>query len=674
MFFPEISFAHNNPGYSHDRESKTLNPRWMKAIKDNVTISELSIPGTHDTMSFYGGDAVQTQTMSLENQLKSGVRVLDIRCRHVENVFAIHHGMVFQKVFFGDVLNIVTKFLDENTSETVLMRVKEEYDPERNTRTFSETFHYYWDQYQDYMWTPTPGYPEPNNPKLGDIRGKIVVLSRPSLLSEKYRIDYDSFQIQDVYELDTNWDLYSKWEKVKQHLQKANDANEDNTSKKYMNFLSGAGWTELVVLPIPTVYPYFVASGHSSPGTSASRLLTGRTTPGWNSWQDFPRVGHFLGMSSIAFEGTNVLTYERLLWEYRNRVGIIMADFPGPGLIERIIELNDRLKEGWQPRTPGWVHKGCVEFSNPEDVVNKGPITRVKVFYHGFIHGLQLYYGGSGGWVFGFQGFKDTDLKLESGEFVVPPGEEIVRIKGEVARNASGLPYVCRLHFTTNRGSESRWFGDSRRGIPFEIDDPGFPLKTISGSVNVTRHRARNRAITRLIFQFDHSRPIIGPSYPLSTSHGQTHKGCVEFSDSEDVINKGPITRIKVFYAGYIHGLQLYYGGYGGWVFGFQDFKDADVKVASDEFVVPPGEQIVRIKGELARNSSGFRYVSRLRFITNGGNESRWFGKNRGEPFEVAHPNGFPLKTISGSVNLRRHSSLNRAVASITFHFEPSGP
>jgi len=357
-----------------------------------------------------------------------------------------------------------------------------------------------------------------------------------------------------------------------------------------------------------------------------------------------------------------------------------MADFPGPGLINRIIELNDRLKEEWQPTTPGWVHKGCVEFRDQEDVVNKGPITRVKVFYNGYIHGLQLYYGGYGGWVFGFHDFKDTDVKVAIGEFVVPPGEQIVRINGEVAKNSSGLPYVSRLHFITNGGSASPWFGKNR-GLPFEAADPnGFPLKTISGWVNLTRHPSRNRAITRLTFQFDRSRPIIEPNHPrkeeslLKTHTGSIHKGCVEFSDPEDVVNKGPITRVKVFYSEYVHGLQLYYGGYGGWVFGFQDFKDTDVKVAIGEFVVPPGEQIVRINGEIAKNSSGFRYVSRLHFITNGGSESSWFGKNRGTPFEAADPNGFPLKTISGWVNLRRHPSLNRAVASITFHFDPSGP
>lgn len=319
--FPLKAHAHDSPGYSHDSQAKTSNPDWMAGLKDDTLLSQLSIPGTHDTMSFYGGDAVQTQSMSLDAQLESGVRVLDIRCRHIEDIFAIHHGMVFQKTFFGDVLNTVTAFLNKHPNETVLMRVKEEYTPEKNTRTFAETFgDYYWKTWRNSFWTPTS-----DNPRLGDIRGKIVILQDFSS-SQKYGINYDSFSTQDEYNLTTNWDLYGKWTAVKDHLQRANDGP---STTKYMNYLSGSGGS----------FPYFVVSGHSSPQTGAPRLATGLTTPGWkDKWPDFPRVSCFIGICTIAFEGTDVLTYERL-GNYK-RVGIIMSDFPGPGLITGTINLD----------------------------------------------------------------------------------------------------------------------------------------------------------------------------------------------------------------------------------------------------------------------------------------------------------------------------------------------
>ena len=324
LFLVQLAMAHESPGYSHDADIKTSNPDWMAALKDSTLISQLSIPGTHDTMAFYGGDAVQTQSMPLPAQLQSGVRVLDIRCRHIEDIFAIHHGSFFQNAFFGDVLNMARDFLKAHPGEAILMRVKEEYTPEKNTRTFEETFRdYYWATWKDIFWQPIS-----DNPTLGQIRGKVVVLQDFSA-AQKYGIYYDSFSIQDEYNLSTNWDLYDKWTDVKNHLDAANKASPD---AKYMNYLSGSGGS----------FPYFVASGHSSPGTSAPRLATGRTTPGWaNSWPDFPRVDCFLGICTIAFEGTNVLTYERT--NNYQRIGIIMADFPGPGLIKGVIDLDKRF-------------------------------------------------------------------------------------------------------------------------------------------------------------------------------------------------------------------------------------------------------------------------------------------------------------------------------------------
>ncbi len=276
-------------------------------------------------MAFYGGDAVQTQSMPLATQLLAGVRVLDIRCRRIDNKFAIHHGFVYQHANFDDVLTTVTQFLLEHPNETVLMRVKEEYDASNSSLSFAEIFNNYANNaaYTNYFWKFSD-----SNPTLDAVRGKIVVLRNFS--GGSFGLEYGSINAQDDYNVSTNWDLYSKWSKVKDQIDNANNSNEASRGF-YMNYLSASGGS----------FPYFIASGHSSNGTSAPRLATGLTTPGWNSsYPDFPRVSCFIGICTIAFEGTDILSANYIDATRPAFVGIIMSDFPGMGLIEKIIGLN----------------------------------------------------------------------------------------------------------------------------------------------------------------------------------------------------------------------------------------------------------------------------------------------------------------------------------------------
>jgi len=307
----------------------------MKYLKDDVRLSELSIPGTHETMSFFGGDAVQCQSMGLNFQLESGIRALDIRCAIEGNGFDIYHGGIYQKANFDDVLTAVVNFLKKHPSETVLMRVKQERtdQPGRFFEIFRDK---YWNHpnYKDYMWNiPTRS----QNPTLGEMRGKIVILQdfarwqceSPDSKAE-FGLCYNdhTFVIQDSFRLGTNNDLYPKWEAVKAQLHAANFGAPDD---KYINYLSGSGGS----------FPYFVVSGHSSPQTGAPRLNTLiRASGNSRKWVDFPRLPQRNGF--IYYEGTNTLTYGSMRpgGEYRHRVGIIMTDFPGWGLINRIIDLN----------------------------------------------------------------------------------------------------------------------------------------------------------------------------------------------------------------------------------------------------------------------------------------------------------------------------------------------
>lgn len=325
--------AHEHSGYSHDSNNGYTNTNWMGALPDEMKLSTLSIPGTHDTMAYQFStscdlipDIVRTQTMDLETQLNSGIRVLDIRLRHAaDNAFALHHGSCFLDGYFGgDVMDVVNSFLDAHPSETILMRVKKEHDDAPDlTRTFNETWEWYMEIYGSKVWRGS------GNATLGEVRGKIVILDQDAGVS--YGLNWSSFNKQDNYDMADNWDLYDKWLDVKGQLA---DAAAGNKEVVYVNFLSAANGG----------FPYFFASGHSSPGTSAPRLSTGLLQgPTYNhdKWPDFPRTACFAGTCTISFEGTNILTTNYLAaLSQRQRVGIIMADFPGGGLISNVIAMN----------------------------------------------------------------------------------------------------------------------------------------------------------------------------------------------------------------------------------------------------------------------------------------------------------------------------------------------
>ena len=313
----------DDSGYYHGQDVVADNSDWMATLSGDKRLSTLSLVGTHNSLSFYGGDIVQTQSMSLTNQLASGIRVVDIRVRHFYDKFAIHHGFVFQNAYFGpDVIAPITAFLAANPTEAVVMRLREEYAAQGNTRSFNQTFQDYKNRYKAFFWDAYT-----RNPTLNEIRGKIVLLQ--DFRGVSHGIDYGYLYKQDSYSVSSNWDLYSKWLKVKAHIEAAEHGSRNHI---YINYLNASGGS----------FPYFIAGGKSSPQTSAPRLLTGFTTPGWqNSYPDFPRVGCFIGICSIAFEGTNNLLSNYIAKGHVAFTGIIMADFPGADLINNVILLNN---------------------------------------------------------------------------------------------------------------------------------------------------------------------------------------------------------------------------------------------------------------------------------------------------------------------------------------------
>lgn len=318
--------AHYDPAYFRSsNDSFIVYNDWMKNISDNVWLSELALPGTHDSSTFNIDDIVYTtQAITFKEQLEYGIRVFDIRIRHSNDQFELFHGTMYLNLTFDRFLYDANEFLYENPSEAVIFRMsKEQNDTNDNTRTLEETFNFYLLKHPNLFKNVT------ENVRLGTIRGRLIMISYIKELIE-YGLSMELFDIQDNYVLQSKWDLYDKWLAVRRHLKKSSQGSK---LQFYKNYISGA----------IGVYPYFVASGHASPETSAPRLLTGLTTPPFKHlFSDFPRVNCFNRICTIAFEGTNILSrnwIQNHVCTYRT-VGILMIDFPGTSLISEIIRDN----------------------------------------------------------------------------------------------------------------------------------------------------------------------------------------------------------------------------------------------------------------------------------------------------------------------------------------------
>lgn len=164
----------------------------MASIPDDQPLSEVTMPGTHNTMAIYGGVYAECQTWSLASQLRAGIRFLDIRLRHVKGNLTLHHGVSYQRGHFGHVLEGVVDFLREYPSETVLMRIKEEFSETNDIYgAVVDYIHRYADW--DLLWHSRLV------PTMAEARGKIIVLQQFS--GPDLGMRYDSMDIADDWKV-----------------------------------------------------------------------------------------------------------------------------------------------------------------------------------------------------------------------------------------------------------------------------------------------------------------------------------------------------------------------------------------------------------------------------------------------------------------------------------------
>lgn len=155
---------------------------WMGRIDDNALLSELVIPGTHDSatrnvqLAFFS----KCQGLSVIDQLEAGYRYLDIRLEADNGRMKLVHGYCECKtekmpwsdtLWLDDVLLQCYAFLALHPTETVIFAVKQEHG-DATVEEFQTLLDSYVQQAPE-RWLLTETIPS-----LGEARGKLVLMRR----------------------------------------------------------------------------------------------------------------------------------------------------------------------------------------------------------------------------------------------------------------------------------------------------------------------------------------------------------------------------------------------------------------------------------------------------------------------------------------------------------------
>jgi 1-phosphatidylinositol phosphodiesterase len=164
--------------------SSTRLESWMGRLKNEIPLSALSIPGTHNSPTHHMAlPSVRCQAVSVKEQLNNGVRFLDIRVQPESADDASKEGLVLVHSafpvsltgtkYFRDLINTVYCFLDANPTETIIISLKREGIGKATDQHLSRIVKAH---YANERW-----FTQDRIPTLGEARSKIVLIRRFAL-------------------------------------------------------------------------------------------------------------------------------------------------------------------------------------------------------------------------------------------------------------------------------------------------------------------------------------------------------------------------------------------------------------------------------------------------------------------------------------------------------------
>lgn len=218
---------------------------WLDSISDDVTLSQLTMPGSHDAGAKYGTIWHKCQNNSYYDQMKMGVRVLDGR---VGPNLDVYHGG-WRMGSFSTLIDDISIFLSENPSEFIILSLKDENYDGKSKSDWSKGVAKIMDdsckaitnlKSQDYT--------------VGQLRGGFIILRRYGELYDRgiepINWPHDSYgfiggtpplYIQDAYKYMETLSIAreKKWALFSSTLNLAKESKNDGVI--YINFMSATG-------------------------------------------------------------------------------------------------------------------------------------------------------------------------------------------------------------------------------------------------------------------------------------------------------------------------------------------------------------------------------------------------------------------------------------------------
>lgn len=160
-----------------------LADNWITSLPDNVYVTQLSIPGTHDAgtgngfsglAALFGPATAQTQDVTIAKQWDTGIRAFDLRPCVSNEKLQIYHGIMPTKITFEEALQTIIGKLNESPGEFAVVLMRHEDDGDKGDASWAERMNTLLksDAINPYLVDYTPSL------TLQQVRGKILIISR----------------------------------------------------------------------------------------------------------------------------------------------------------------------------------------------------------------------------------------------------------------------------------------------------------------------------------------------------------------------------------------------------------------------------------------------------------------------------------------------------------------